>query len=492
VELLKKSRAGTGDFQMAFSDYEPVIGLEIHAQLLTNSKMFCSCSTKFGAGDNESTCPVCLGMPGALPSPNKTAVEFAVKIGLALNCTINEKSVFARKNYFYPDLPKGYQISQFDKPICEKGFVDIILEGNKKRIGVTRAHMEEDAGKSIHHGDHTFLNFNRSSVPLVEIVSEPDIRSSKEAAEYAKAIRSILLYLGVCDGNLEEGSMRCDCNVSVRKKGTEKFGTRAELKNINSFRFIEKAIDYEIERQIDLIESGEKVVQETRLYDSTKNKTFSMRSKEEAHDYRYFPDPDLLATSAPSAWVSEIKSKMPELPVQRAERFQRDYGIPVYDSFVLTQQKALAEYYEEVVKISKNPKISSNWVMVELLAKLNEAKLEIEQSPVSSKSMGELVGLIQDGTISGKIAKTVFEEIFQKGGTPKELVDKLGLQQITDTSAIEAAVLDVIKSNPTQLEQFRSGKDKLFGFFVGQVMKVTKGQANPEAVNELLKKHLSS
>ncbi|MCB0394397.1 MAG: Asp-tRNA(Asn)/Glu-tRNA(Gln) amidotransferase subunit GatB, partial [Bdellovibrionales bacterium] len=412
---------------MAYSDYESVIGLEIHAQLLTESKMFCSCSTKFGAGDNENTCPVCLGMPGALPRPNKKAVDFAIRIGLALNCKVNNESVFARKNYFYPDLPKGYQISQFDKPICEGGYVDILLNGEKKRIGVTRAHMEEDAGKSVHHGEQTLLNYNRSSVPLVEIVSEPDLRSSKEAAEYARSIRSILLYLGVCDGNLEEGSMRCDCNVSVRKKGETKFGTRAELKNINSFRFIEKAIDYEIERQIDLIESGEKVVQETRLYDSTKNKTFSMRSKEEAHDYRYFPDPDLITAAVEQKWVEDIKSKMPELPVQRSERFQKDYSLPAYDSLVLTQSKALADFYEVVTKISKSPKLSSNWVMVELLAKLNEAKLEIEESPVKAEQLGELVGLIEDSTISGKIAKTVFEEMFTSGGGAKEIVSKKGL-----------------------------------------------------------------
>jgi aspartyl-tRNA(Asn)/glutamyl-tRNA(Gln) amidotransferase subunit B len=448
--------------------------------------MFCSCSTSFAGADNENTCPVCTGMPGALPALNRKALELSIKTGLALNCKINNGSVFARKNYFYPDLPKGYQISQYDQPLCEHGFVEFYLKEQKKRVGITRAHMEEDAGKSNHAGDFTLVNYNRSSMPLLEIVSEPDIRSPEEAAEYARSVRSILLYAEVCDGNLEEGSMRCDCNVSVRKKGQTQFGTKVELKNINSFRFIEKAIQFEIERQIDCLESGQKIVQETRLYDPDKNKTFSMRSKEEAHDYRYFPDPDLLPVKFDEKIVHQLKSTLPELPVAKAERFQAEFGLPKYDSLVLTASKDLATFFENVNKQSANPKASSNWVMVELLAKLNEAKLEIDKSPIHAQQLGRLIQMIDTGKISGKIAKEVFAEMFLTRKDPEEIVSSKGLTQITDTSSIEKAIKEVMAASPGQLADYRSGKDKLFGFFVGQVMKATKGQASPEIVNKML------
>lgn len=475
---------------MAYSDYETVIGLEIHAQFLTNSKLFCRCSARFGGGDNENTCPVCTGMPGALPVLNERVVEFAVKTGLALNCKVNTKSTFSRKNYFYPDLPKGYQISQFDEPICGNGHIEFIINGEKRRIGITRAHIEEDAGKSTHHGEFTLVNLNRSSVPLLEIVSEPDMRNPQEAAEYARNVRAVLRYLGVCDGNLEEGSMRCDCNVSVRKKGETKLGTRTELKNINSFRFIEKAIQYEIERQIDSIEAGQPIVQETRLYDSTKNKTFSMRSKEEAHDYRYFPEPDLIPLKVDEAYIAKIKENLPELPINRANRFQSEYNIPEYDAQILTLEKEMADYYEGVVKVSKNPKLASNWIMSELLRELNNSKKEISDCPIKAEDLGQMIAMIDKGTISGKIAKTVFAEMFTSGKNPEEIVKSQGLTQITDTSAIEKIIDEVMAANPNQLNDYRSGKDKLFGFFVGQAMKASKGQASPEMLNELLKTKL--
>ena len=475
---------------MAYSDYETVIGLEIHAQFQVNSKLFCRCSASYGGGDNENTCPVCTGMPGALPVLNEKVVEFAVKTGLALNCKINQKSVFSRKNYFYPDLPKGYQISQFDEPICGNGFIDILVDGEKKKVGITRAHIEEDAGKSTHHGEFTLVNLNRSSVPLLEIVSEPDMRSPQEAAEYARTVRSVLRYLGVCDGNLEEGSMRCDCNVSVRKKGETKLGTRTELKNINSFRFIEKAIQYEIERQIDSIEAGQAIVQETRLYDSTKNKTFSMRSKEEAHDYRYFPEPDLIPLKFDEAYITKIKSNLPELPSQRTARFQKEYALPEYDALILTIEKEMADYYESVVKSCGNAKLASNWIMSELLRELNNSKKEISDCPIKAEALGEMISMIDKGTISGKIAKTVFAEMFTTGKSAKEIVASQGLTQITDSSAIEKIIDEVMAANPTQLNDYRSGKEKLFGFFVGQAMKASKGQASPELLNELLKTKL--
>lgn len=475
---------------MLYGDWEPVIGLEIHAQLLTKSKMFAPESAAYGGADNEYTSPISLGMPGALPSINHHAVELSIRVGLALNCEISNHSVFARKNYFYPDLPKGYQISQYDQPLCAKGYLDIILDGQPKRIGITRAHMEEDAGKSTHHGDYSLINLNRAGVPLLEIVSEPDIRSPQEAAEYARTVRNILRYLEVCDGNLEEGSMRCDCNVSVRKKGETKFGTRTEIKNVNSFRFVEKAIDYEIQRQIACIESGERIVQETRLYDSTKNRTFSMRSKEEAQDYRYFPDPDLLPVVFESSWVQNIRKALPELPREKATRFQTQYGLPEYDALVLTQERGVAEYFEAVANKCGNPKSASNWVMVELMRELKESEKSIETQPIQANQLGELIQLIDKGTISGKIAKTVFSEMWATGKNPDEIIKSKGLVQISDTGAIEKIIGEVIAASPNQVAEYRGGKEKLFGFFVGQVMKASKGQANPDLVNQILKEKL--
>lgn len=472
------------------SGWEAVIGLEVHAQLNTKSKMFSPDSTTFDAGDNQNIHPISLALPGTLPRVNKSAIESSVKTGLALGCTIRNKSVFSRKNYFYPDLPKGYQISQFDEPLCEHGSIEFFVGKEKKKVGITRAHMEEDAGKSTHHGEYSLINLNRAGIPLLEIVSEPDIRSSKEAAEYAKAIRSVLRYLDVCDGNMEEGSLRCDCNVSVRKVGTEKFGTKVELKNINSFRFVEKAIDYEIQRQIDCLESGEEIIQQTRLYDSTKNKTFAMRKKEEAHDYRYFPDPDLLPVSIEDSWIEAIKSSLPELPRQRAERFVSEYELPEYDALVLTQEKAVADYYEEMVKVSKSPKASSNWIMTELMRELKEAKTDIEKSPVSAAYMGELVGLVEAKTLSGKMAKAVFADMWSSGKSPKTIVEEKGMSQITDPAQVAEIAKKVIAANPGQHEQYKGGKVKLFGFFVGQLMKESKGQANPEIVNKVLKELL--
>ncbi|MCB0351329.1 MAG: Asp-tRNA(Asn)/Glu-tRNA(Gln) amidotransferase subunit GatB, partial [Bdellovibrionales bacterium] len=394
--------------QVSYGNWEPIIGLEIHAQLSTNSKMFSADSAAFGGADNEHTSAVSLAMPGTLPVINKKALEYSIKIGLALNCEINRRSVFARKNYFYPDLPKGYQISQYDQPLCEKGSVDIYVNGVARKIGITRAHMEEDAGKSTHHGDYSLINLNRAGVPLLEIVSEPEIKNPQEAAEYARTIRNILMYLGVCDGNLEEGSIRCDCNVSVRKVGAEKFGTKVEIKNVNSFRFVEKAIEYEIQRQIAAVESGEVIVQETRLYDSTKNRTFTMRTKEEAHDYRYFPDPDLLPVAFEESWVEKIRTELPELPIEKGKRFVSEYGLPEYDALVLTQDQSLSKYFEKVAGICKNAKAASNWIMVEILRELKESDKTIEEQAISAEALAELIQLIDNNTISGKIAKSVF------------------------------------------------------------------------------------
>jgi aspartyl-tRNA(Asn)/glutamyl-tRNA(Gln) amidotransferase subunit B len=452
--------------------------------------MFSPDSAHFGGADNEHIHPVSLGMPGALPVINTRAVEYSARTGLALNCKIRKKSVFARKNYFYPDLPKGYQISQYDEPLCENGYVDYFLDGEIRRVGITRAHMEEDAGKSQHQGDFTLINLNRAGVPLLEIVSEPDIRTPQEAAEYARTVRKILRYLDVCDGNLEEGSMRCDCNVSVRKKGETKFGTKVELKNINSFRFVEKAIEYEIHRQIDCLESGEKILQETRLYDPTKNRTFAMRSKEEAHDYRYFPDPDLLPVMIDDVWLGKIKADLPELPLSRAQRFQNEYQLPAYDSFVLTTEKALADYFEAVAKASGNPKAASNWVMGELLRELNEAKLEIEKTPIAASDLAKLIQMIDSKEISGKMAKDVFTDMWKTSKGPQDIVKSKGMSQITDASAIEKIVDDVMAASAQAVADYRAGKTKLFGFFVGQVMKASKGQANPEMVNQILQNKL--
>lgn len=482
-------------------DFETVIGLEVHAQLLTKSKIFCSCSTQFGAPPNQNTCPVCLGLPGALPVLNRQVVHYAIKAGLALNCEIQPKSIWARKNYFYPDLPKGYQISQFEEPLALKGYIDIIVDGNKKRIGITRIHMEEDAGKLLHDFGNTrssHVDLNRAGVPLIEIVGEPDIRAAKEAAEYLRQIRSVLLYCGVCDGNMEEGSLRCDANVSIRKVGAKEFGTKVELKNINSFRFVEKAIEYEVERQKSVIANGEKIVQETRLWDSSRGVTESMRSKEMAHDYRYFPDPDLVPLLVNNEWITQVKAELPELASARAERFVREFQIPEYDAAVLTTEKALSDYFEEAVKTYNSPKGApsgpkkiSNWIMTELMRELKNLNKEIKDSPISAKQIAQLVQLIDQGTISGKMGKTVFEEMIQSGKDPETVIKEKNLVQVSDTGSIEAVIDQVIATNPKQLEQYRSGKDKLFGFFVGQVMKEMKGQGNPALINELLKKKLS-
>lgn len=475
---------------MSYGNYQPVIGLEIHAQLLTKSKMFSPDSTAFGSSDNENTDPVSVGMPGALPTLNRKGLEMAIRIGLALNCEIRTQSVFARKHYFYPDLPKGYQISQYERPISENGFVEFLLEGERKRIRIERAHMEEDAGKSIHEGSYTLINLNRAGVPLVEIVSGPDLRTPAEAAEYGRTVRRILRYLEVCDGNLEEGSMRCDCNVSVMKKGDAKFGTKVEIKNINSFRFIEKAIEYEIHRQIQCLESGTPIVQETRLYDSTKNSTFSMRSKEEAQDYRYFPDPDLLAVELTENEIKSIRSTLPELPLARFDRFVKDYQLPEYDAAILTQEKDFADYYEAVARACENFKAASNWIMGELLRELNEAQKGIIDCPISSENLAKLIRLVDQGKISGKIAKTVFAEMWKTGSSPDAIVEEKGMAQISDDSAVEKFVDEVIANHPNEVAAYRSGKQKLFGFFVGQVMKLSKGQVNPELANKLIKSKL--
>lgn len=474
-------------------NFETVIGLECHAQLKTNTKLFCSCSTAFSAGDNENTCPVCTGMPGALPVLNKEVVDKSILTGLALGCEIREHNVFSRKNYFYPDLPKGYQISQFDEPICVNGKVTFLCEDKEFEVGITRAHMEEDAGKSTHHGDYSLVNLNRSSVPLLEIVSEPDMRSAKQAAEYLKNLRSILLYLGVCDGNMEEGSLRCDANVSVRPVGQKEFGTRVELKNINSFRFLEKAIDYEVGRQIDLIENGDKVVQQTRLYDPDKNRTVAMRSKEEAHDYRYFPEPDLIPIMVNEKWVNKTRELLPELPLARRHRFESEFKLPAYDANILTQSRQLADFFESVAQKCKNPKAASNWVMGDLLRVLNDQKKDIAESPVTENQLADLIINIDGEKISGKIAKGIFEDISTgkyKDMSVEEIIKKNNLVQITDTASIEGIIDKILADNPGQLEQYKAGKEKLFGFFVGQTMKAMKGQGSPAVINQILKKKL--
>lgn len=476
--------------------YQPVIGLEIHVQLLTDSKIFCGCSTKFGAEPNSQTCPVCLGLPGALPVFNEKVAEFAIKAGLATNCTISPRSIFARKNYFYPDLPKGYQISQFEEPICLKGWLDIQVDGDLKRIGITRIHMEEDAGKLVHGDisgleDGSGVDLNRACTPLLEIVSEPDLRSADEAIAYLKKIHQIVTWLGICDGNMEEGSFRCDANVSVMPVGSQTFGTRAEIKNVNSFKFVKQAIEHEIERQIDLIEDGGTIVQETRLFDPNSGKTRSMRGKEEAHDYRYFPDPDLVPLVIDDAWVQRVRGELPELPEQKIMRFTNEYGIPAYDAEVLTASRPLAEYYEECVTLNGNGKAVSNWVMGELTRALNDSGASIDRCPVTPRLLAELLKLIDSGTISGKIAKTVFDEMWRSGKEPGKIVEEQGLIQVSDSGAIEAIIDEILARETGQVAEYRSGKEKLFGFFVGQVMKASKGKANPALVNELLLKKLN-
>jgi aspartyl-tRNA(Asn)/glutamyl-tRNA(Gln) amidotransferase subunit B len=474
--------------------WEVVIGLEIHAQLATKSKIFSGASTAYGADPNTQACAVDLALPGVLPVLNMGVVEMAAKLGLAIGAEVAQRSVFARKNYFYPDLPKGYQISQFELPIVGKGQLNIELDGEEKTIGITRAHLEEDAGKSLHEDfqGSTGIDLNRAGTPLLEIVSEPDMRSSKEAVAYMKKIHSLVRYLDICDGNMQEGSFRCDANVSVRPVGQEAFGTRAELKNLNSFRFVERAINLEVERQIDVIESGGKVVQETRLYDADKNETRSMRSKEEANDYRYFPDPDLLPLVIEPEFLEQVKAKLPELPDEKKQRFMQEYGLSLYDAAVLTSSRELADFFEETVKLSgSDAKLCVNWVMGDLSALLNKENLDITESKVSAPQLAGMLRRISDNTISGKIAKTVFEAMWAGEGDADKIIEQKGLKQVTDSGAIEKLIDDVIANNPKQLEQYRAGKEKLFGFFVGQVMKISKGKANPAQLNELLKNKLS-
>ena len=474
-------------------DFEAVIGLEVHAQMLTNTKIFCSCSTKFGGAPNSHTCPVCLGMPGVLPVLNKKVVEYAMKMALATNCAINKSCEFARKNYFYPDLPKGYQISQYAYPLAEHGHVILDVNGEQKKIGITRIHMEEDAGKLLHdeHNPVSYVDLNRTGVPLIEIVSEPDMRSPEEAADYLKRLHEILVYLEICDGNMEEGSFRCDANVSIRPRGQKEYGTRTELKNMNSFRNVQRALEYEIKRQQYLVENGETVIQETRLWNDAQGVTHSMRSKEEAHDYRYFPDPDLVPIIVDDDWVQKIKHDLPELPMAKRERFIKDYQIPVYDAGVLTADKALAFYYEEVVRLCNKPKAASNWIMGDVMRFLNEDKRSIRDCPIKAASLADMIELIEAGSISGKMAKEIVEDMYKTGKSPQDIIKDKGLVQITDEGELIKAITSIIEASQAQVAEYRAGKEKVFGFFVGQVMKATKGKANPQLVNELLKKMLA-
>jgi len=473
-------------------EYEPVIGLEVHAQLKTKTKIFCSCSTSFGGPPNTHTCPICLGMPGVLPVLNKKVVEYTLRMAMATGCEIARESRFARKNYFYPDLPKGYQISQYELPIAQHGFVDIEMNGGNHRVGITRIHMEEDAGKLGHDPDRpiSMVDFNRTGVPLIEIVSDPDIRSPEQAGAYLRHLRSIVRYLGICDGNLEEGSFRCDANVSIRPKDSDTFGTRTELKNLNSFKHVEKALHYEIRRQREILIDGGHIVQETRLWDPDQNKTTSMRGKEEAHDYRYFPDPDLLPLVIDDEWIDRVKKDMPELPDEKKQRFMDAYRLPSYNAAILTTDRELGDYFEACVRDFPHPKQVSNWVMGSLLGLLNAEGKSIQDSPVSARDLAGLLKLIADGVISGKIAKTVFDEMARSGKPPGQIVEEKGLVQITDTDAIEDVVSKVISSNPKEVDAYQKGKTKLLGFFVGQVMQATRGKANPKIVNEILKQKL--
>ncbi len=477
-------------------DFEPVIGLEVHAQMLTQTKIFCACSTQFGGEPNTRTCPVCLGMPGVLPVANRKVIEFALKTALATDCAIQEYNQFARKNYFYPDLPKGYQISQYELPIATGGHLDIELEGGAaKRIGITRIHMEEDAGKLMHEingiaGDSSYVDLNRTGVPLMEIVSEPDIRSAREAVEYLKTLRTILQYLDVCDGNMEQGSFRCDANISLRPRGREKFGTKVELKNMNSFRHVERAIAFEIERQRDLLEDGHEIRQETRLWDEKREETFSMRSKEEAHDYRYFPDPDLVPLVIDDAWVEKVRERLPELPRRMRARFIDEHKLPEYDADVLTATRQVADYFEAAVRLGAPPKAASNWIMGDIMRVVADPR-EIAGFRVTPAHLAAMIALIEKGTISGKIAKKVFEHMADSGKMPDIVVQEQGLVQVSDAGELEKAVQAILDVHPEMVEEFRSGKDKVFGFLMGQVMKSTRGKGNPQLLNDILRKKLA-
>jgi aspartyl-tRNA(Asn)/glutamyl-tRNA(Gln) amidotransferase subunit B len=473
--------------------YEPVIGLEVHAQLLTQSKMFCACGTTFGLPANTQTCPICLGMPGTLPVVNRKAVEMAIRTGLALNCTIRSTNRFARKNYFYPDLPKGYQISQYEEPICEHGWVEVSAGSSPKRIKIRRAHLEEDAGKNVHDtgASGSRVDLNRAGTPLLEIVTEPDMRSADEVVAYLKMLRDMLMYLEVCDGNMEEGSLRCEPNLSLRPVGQQAFGTKVELKNINSFKFVKDALEYEIRRQTKVLNEGGKINQETRLWDVEKGVTATMRSKEEAHDYRYFPDPDLVPLNLSVEWIEELRQTVPELPAVRQKRFVSEYGLPEYDTGVLTVSKPLADYFESCVKLFNQPKSVSNWVMGELLRELNNSGTAVGDSPVSPERLVSLLKLVDNGTISLKVAREIFPELYASKMSPEQIVQEKGLTQVSDEGALGKIIDEVIAKNPAQVAQYRSGKEQVLGFFVGQVMKASGGKANPGKVNELLKKSLS-
>jgi aspartyl-tRNA(Asn)/glutamyl-tRNA(Gln) amidotransferase subunit B len=477
------------------SEREAVIGLEVHCQLLTESKIFCGCPTRFGSPPNTNVCPICLGMPGVLPVLNRRAVEHAMRAALALRCAVQPRSIFARKNYFYPDLPKGYQISQYDRPLATGGWLEIEAGGARRRIGITRVHMEEDAGKLLHEGfadsDRvSHVDFNRSGVPLIEIVSEPDLRTPDEAHAYYSDLRDILVFLGVSDGNMEEGSLRCDANVSLRARGAGEFGTKAELKNLNSFKFVRDALEHEIARQTEILDSGGRVVQETRLYDPAEGKTYAMRSKEEAHDYRYFPEPDLLPLEIDAAWIERVRNELPELPAALRARFVRDYGLTEADARVLTASRALAAYFEAVAREAKNPRAAANWVMTEILRKMKEERIDAAAVPLAPDRLAALIRLVDDGTISGKIAKDVFGVSYSTGQHPADVVRQQGLTQVSDEGAIRAAIDEVVAKNPGQHAQYKAGKTAVLGYFVGQVMKATGGKANPALVNRLLKERL--
>ncbi len=494
--MVKSAPETAGLAPDVLAKYEPVIGLEVHVQLLTNSKIFCACSTRFGDAPNSNVCPVCLGLPGTLPVLNKRVVEMATLASLALHCTVHEHSRFARKNYFYPDLPKGYQISQYELPLATGGWIEVEHNGKKKRIGITRLHLEEDAAKNLHEGfaqsaTKAYIDYNRCGTPLCEIVSEPDMRAPEEAYAYLTTLRQILLYTGVSDCNMEEGSLRCDANVSVRPRGSSEFGTKVEVKNLNSFRFLQKALEYEIERHISVLESGGRISQETRLWNQHANRTDSMRSKEKAHDYRYFPEPDLLPVHVSSAWREEICRTLPELPDAKRSRFVSQYGITPYDADVLTGSQALADYFEAVAKSGASAKNGANWIQTELLRRLNDSGKEINASPVSPAALAELLKLVESGQITGAVGKKVFATMFESGRSAAEIVAAEGLAQISDTSAIEQSAREVIAKNPDNVAKYKSGNEGVFKFFVGQVMRATRGQANPQAVNDILRKLLS-